>query len=87
MEGKILIDRELCKGCGYCITACPKGLIVFEKDFNEMGYHTAASKDNGRCNGCGYCAVVCPDIAIEVWREDRKNQKSKIKNQNYGKKK
>ena len=76
MKGRIVIDRELCKGCGYCITACPKSLIVFDDSFNAMSYHPAIPLSSEKCNGCGLCAVVCPDIAIEVWKEN-KNKKNK----------
>jgi 2-oxoglutarate ferredoxin oxidoreductase subunit delta len=75
MKGQIVIDRELCKGCGYCITACPKKLITFDENFNAMGNHPATPVDIVTCNGCGLCAVVCPDIAIEVWKEDGNNKK------------
>ncbi len=80
MKGKIIIDKEICKGCGYCIIACPKVLIAYDKIFNAMGYSPVSAAGVNRCNGCGLCAVVCPDIAIEVWREDKKNKKLKIKN-------
>jgi len=69
MKGRIVIDRELCKGCGYCIIACPKGLITSNEDFNSLGYHPVACINMDECTGCGLCAIICPDIAIEVWRE------------------
>ena len=83
MKGKIVIDNKLCKGCGFCVTACPKGLIVSNNDSGVV-YHADAEK----CNGCGLCAVICPDIAIEVWREDGSiNSPSRAKSrENYGKK-
>ena len=96
MKGKIVIDRELCKSCGYCITACPRDVIVFEKGFNAMACHPAAPGSIDKCTGCGLCAIVCPDIAIEVWREEKKGQKAAAKGeprqkregrrQKYGKK-
>ena len=69
MKGKIIIDRELCKSCGYCIMACAKKLISFDENFNAMGYHPAMPVNIDKCNGCELCAIVCPDIAIEVWRK------------------
>lgn len=69
-KGKIVIDRELCKGCKYCITACPKGSIVIEVKFNSMGYFPAHFAHPERCTGCAQCAEMCPEIAIEVWREE-----------------
>jgi 2-oxoglutarate ferredoxin oxidoreductase subunit delta len=87
MKGKIVIDRELCKGCGYCIIACPREVIVLEKGFNAMACHPAVPGNTDRCSGCGLCAIVCPDIAIEVWREEKKGQKAEGRRQKYGKKK
>ncbi len=68
--GKIVIDREVCKGCGYCISACPKGCIFQDDKYNGSGYYPAIFSDAGQCTGCAICAVSCPDIAIEVWREE-----------------
>lgn len=77
MKGKIVIDKELCKGCKYCIISCPRGLITIEGKFNSKGYFPASvktgksrSKDTkNQCTGCAMCAEMCPEIAIEVWQE------------------
>ena len=66
--GRIAIEAVRCKGCGRCITACPKDLIGFSNELNERGYNYVAftgSQDD--CSGCTICAVVCPDQGIEVW--------------------
>jgi 2-oxoglutarate ferredoxin oxidoreductase subunit delta len=76
MKGKIVIHRELCKGCGFCVSACPQDLIDLDKKFNAMGYHPVVTSNNS-CSGCGLCEIVCPDLAIEVWRRNEKRQKSK----------
>ena len=34
--GRIVIDRDVCKGCYLCINACPKGLL---KKSNEPNLH------------------------------------------------
>jgi 2-oxoglutarate ferredoxin oxidoreductase subunit delta len=78
MKGKIEIDRELCKGCKYCVLSCPKGVIVMDSEFNKSGYFPAKVKDIERCNGCALCAQMCPEIAVSVWRENgRKSQNAK----------
>ncbi|MBO5912190.1 MAG: 4Fe-4S binding protein, partial [Clostridia bacterium] len=29
---KVTFDSDLCKGCGLCVDACPKGILVIAKD-------------------------------------------------------
>jgi 2-oxoglutarate ferredoxin oxidoreductase subunit beta len=71
--GRIAVEELRCKGCGRCITACPKDLIEFSKELNEKGYNyvifTGEPED---CRGCTLCAVVCPDQGIETWNHKDK---------------
>ncbi len=65
---KIQIDSIRCKGCGRCITACPKDLIGFSHELNDRGYTVVEYSGHAEdCSGCTLCAVVCPDQGIEVW--------------------
>ncbi|MFC1513537.1 ferredoxin family protein [candidate division KSB1 bacterium] len=63
-KGTVYIDRELCKGCGFCIEFCPLHVLAFEEDFNSKGYHAPLLIDNNRCSGCDICGLFCPDFAI-----------------------
>jgi len=69
MTGKIVIDTERCKGCGLCITVCPKGAILIAAESNKSGYFPAQAKD-GECTACTRCAIVCPEASIEVYLEE-----------------
>ena len=69
MGAKIIINSERCKGCGLCVTVCPKNGIVISKKSNTKGYFPA-EKDNGECSGCAVCAIICPDAVIEVCRDE-----------------
>jgi 2-oxoglutarate ferredoxin oxidoreductase subunit delta len=69
MAGRIVIDTERCKGCGLCITVCPKGGIVIAAESNKSGYFPAQVKD-ADCTGCARCALVCPEASIEVYLEE-----------------
>ncbi len=78
MKGKITIDRELCKGCKYCVLACPKGVIVMDDEFNSSGYFPSNVEDPEKCNGCALCAQMCPEIAIMVWREEDQREEKNL---------
>ncbi|VAX33258.1 hypothetical protein MNBD_NITROSPIRAE02-1700 [hydrothermal vent metagenome] len=69
MKGRVEIDRELCKGCNYCVITCPKGIIETDSGFNKAGYYPVRLTDPDKCTGCVLCAEVCPELAIMVWRE------------------
>jgi 2-oxoglutarate ferredoxin oxidoreductase subunit delta len=72
-KGKIVIDRERCKGCLLCTEVCPNGNIEVDKALNKKGYSPARFKETPKenekgCTGCAQCATVCPEVAIEVYR-------------------
>ena len=66
---KVTFKKDLCKGCGLCITACPKKIIALSKDeINHKGHHPAEITDQEKCIGCAFCATMCPDCVIKVER-------------------
>jgi len=70
ISGKIKIDTERCKGCGLCVEAYPKNIIVISEHSNKNGYFPAEVTTNIiDCFGCALCAIVCPDSAIEAYRD------------------
>ncbi|MBU3958391.1 MAG: 4Fe-4S dicluster domain-containing protein [Candidatus Omnitrophica bacterium] len=69
---KINIDRERCKGCLFCISFCPKGLIGIDKRLNRRGVEPVKFKEQGECLGCAMCAIICPDCCIEVYKNSQK---------------
>jgi 2-oxoglutarate ferredoxin oxidoreductase subunit delta len=71
--GKIIIDREICKGCYLCMSVCPNGVIIVSNRLNQQGYYPVITKENEKsdkgCVACAMCATICPDVAIEVYSE------------------
>jgi len=62
----VVVETEYCKGCGLCISACPKHIVGLSEELSSRGHHTAVLTDAENCTGCCFCAQVCPDAAIEV---------------------
>jgi 2-oxoglutarate ferredoxin oxidoreductase subunit delta len=61
--------EDRCKGCGLCVTVCPKKIIQLRSGkLNAKGFHPAGIDEMDKCTGCASCAVICPDAVIEVER-------------------
>ncbi|MDA8326997.1 MAG: 4Fe-4S binding protein [Nitrospiraceae bacterium] len=66
-KGRISIRRDICKGCKYCVLACPKGVIELDEKPDAAGFLAARAVRMEKCTGCALCARMCPEVAIEVW--------------------
>ena len=75
MKGRIKIDIERCKGCAYCVDACPTGVIKMGAALNKSGFTPPAVAHAETCTGCAICANMCPEIAIEVYRNKSEKKK------------
>ena len=65
---KVEVLKELCKGCRYCVSVCPKKALGLSKEVNTKGYQYITPVKPDECTGCALCATMCPDAAIEVYR-------------------
>ena len=64
---KLTFQTDLCKGCGLCVDACPKGCLAVATDkINKKGYSPAEMVNPDKCIGCAFCATMCPDCIITV---------------------
>ena len=63
---RIQINRERCKGCGYCPEFCPRGVLRMSNELGSKGYNLVSIEDQNQCTACGLCEVMCPDYAILV---------------------
>ncbi len=53
------VDKNVCIGCGSCMSNCPHNAISFDNDGK-------ASVDESKCVGCGACESACPVSAIKL---------------------
>ena len=67
---KVTFNKDLCKGCGLCVGACPKHIVqLMESEINSKGYHPAGITNQEECIACAFCATMCPDCVITVEKE------------------
>ena len=64
---KMTVLNDRCKGCGLCVSVCPKKIITIRKDIRTpKGYCPAECTDESKCIGCAGCYTMCADWAIKV---------------------
>ena len=64
---KVSFRQDRCKGCGLCVSVCPKKIIAIDSAvLNDKGYHPAGAIDMDKCIGCAFCATMCPDCVISI---------------------
>ncbi|MDR3334278.1 MAG: 4Fe-4S dicluster domain-containing protein [Treponema sp.] len=71
-KGKVVIDREVCKGCFLCIRACHYGLLEQDTQPNALGIYPSKvvyESKGEKCIACGNCFQVCPDMCITIYEE------------------
>jgi len=54
----VVIDSELCNGCGLCIPVCPDRIIRLNEEIAEI--------HGEKCLECGHCRAACPLDAISI---------------------
>ena len=60
------LDSDRCKGCGLCVTVCPKKVLEISKTVNVKGYYPAYQARPEDCIFCSTCCIMCPDVAITI---------------------
>jgi len=81
--GSVVVQQDICNGCGYCVSACPFGVIERrERDGGHGGGHGGEVHGGGRAQKCTLCydrlrgglepacAKACPTDSIQFGQLD-----------------
>ncbi|MCL1889829.1 MAG: 4Fe-4S binding protein [Desulfovibrionaceae bacterium] len=63
-RGKVVMNPNLCVGCGICTHVCPGGAIMMKESEDQNGYDFMVWHNT--CAFCGSCRHYCPVKAISL---------------------
>ncbi len=73
-RGRVVIDIDLCRGCGLCVRDCPAFALELERESDTLGPSKGRDQFrlihyHDRCAYCGQCQDVCRYEAIWLTSE------------------
>ena len=63
---QVIVNREMCKECAFCLATCPTDVFAWSKTVNNMGWRPVEVVHEEHCIGCMICFQLCPDFCINV---------------------
>ncbi len=66
-QGKVVVDRERCKGCYLCVASCPFKVLEPDTAMNGSGVYPTRFAEPEKCTACASCYRICPDTALTVY--------------------
>ncbi|MFA5336921.1 MAG: 4Fe-4S binding protein [Candidatus Omnitrophota bacterium] len=61
MSKIVIIDEELCIGCGACVSLCPKKILYIDEKSGKCKV-----TDELKCDHLRGCEKVCPVDALKI---------------------
>ncbi len=62
--GTVVVQEDVCNGCGYCIPACPFG-VIDRREADGLAHKCTLCYDRLKDDGTPACAQACPTSSIQ----------------------
>ncbi len=73
--GTVVLQEDICNGCGYCVVACPFGVISERPEKKVMGKCTLCY-DRLKTGDQPACAKACPTTSIQFGEVDELRERA-----------
>jgi len=61
MNKVVIVDEEMCVGCGICVSICPKKILYIDDKSGKCKV-----TDETKCDRLRGCMKVCPVYALKI---------------------
>ncbi|TAJ86533.1 hypothetical protein EPO44_16040 [bacterium] len=82
-EGPVVINKEVCIGCEYCIYACPWG-VISKDDLTHKATKCTMCSDRISENKNPFCVQACPVEALDFGLQEEISAKAKKRAEEAG---
>jgi formate dehydrogenase iron-sulfur subunit len=73
--GTVVVQPDVCNGCGYCVSACPYGVIDLRKD-DGRAFKCTLCYDRLKDGQTPACAQACPTESIQFGELDELRERA-----------
>ena len=76
--GTVVVQQDICNGCGYCVSACPYGVIAQREDDGRV-FKCTMCYDRLKVGSEPACAQACPTQSIQFGDLDELRERAQTR--------